>query len=98
MNKILCFTAFLLTSICFSQSVRFDGFIQDEQKNPLEMANIMAVNSTTKAMDSYGITNDKGRFQLTLKPNASYVVKISYLGMKSKEITLSTKPELSLKV
>lgn len=93
MNKILCFTAFLLTSFSFSQSVRFDGFIQDEQKNPLEMANIMAVNSATKAMDSYGITNDKGRFQLTLKPNASYIVKISYLGMKSKEIALSTKTE-----
>ncbi|KIQ17972.1 TonB-dependent receptor [Flavobacterium sp. MEB061] len=93
MNKILCFVAFLLTSVSFSQSVRFDGFIQDEQKNPLEMANIMAINSATKAMDSYGITNDKGRFQLTLKPNASYIVKISYLGMKSKEISLSTKTE-----
>ena len=93
MNKILCFVAFLLTSFSFSQSVRFDGFIQDEQKNPLEMANIMAVNSATKAMDSYGITNDKGRFQLTLKPNTSYIVKISYLGMKSKEISLSTKTE-----
>jgi hypothetical protein len=93
MNKILCFLTFLLTSVSFSQSVRFDGFIQDEQKNPLEMANIMAVNSATKAMDSYGITNDKGRFQLTLKPNASYIIKISYLGMKSKEITVSTKTE-----
>ncbi|MRX37786.1 TonB-dependent receptor [Flavobacterium sp. LC2016-23] len=90
MNKILCFCAFLFTSISFSQSVRFDGFIQDEQKNPLEMANIMAVNSATKAMDSYGITNDKGKFQLTLKPNSSYVIKVSYLGMKSKEITIAT--------
>ncbi|MCD0463933.1 carboxypeptidase-like regulatory domain-containing protein [Flavobacterium sp. ENC] len=90
MNKILCFCAFLFTCISFSQSVRFDGFIQDDQKNPLEMANIMAVNSATKAMDSYGITNDKGKFQLTLKPNSSYVIKVSYLGMKSKEITIAT--------
>ncbi|TCN60696.1 TonB-dependent receptor [Flavobacterium circumlabens] len=90
MNKILCFCAFLFTSISFSQSVRLDGFIQDEQKNPLEMANIMAVNSVTKAMDSYGITNDKGKFQLTLKPNSSYVIKVSYLGMKSKEIAIAT--------
>lgn len=93
MNKILCFVAFLLTSVSFSQSLRFDGFIQDGQKNPLEMANIMAVNTATKAMDSYGITNDKGRFQLTLKPNTSYSIKVSYLGMKSKEITISTKTE-----
>ncbi|RZJ52046.1 MAG: TonB-dependent receptor [Flavobacterium sp.] len=90
MNKLLCFFAFLYTCISFSQSVRFEGFIQDEQKNPLEMANIMAVNSATKAMDSYGITNDKGKFQLTLKPNSSYVIKVSYLGMKSKEINIST--------
>ncbi|MGE6354801.1 carboxypeptidase-like regulatory domain-containing protein [Flavobacterium sp. NPDC079362] len=90
MNKSLFILAFLFTSICFSQSVRFDGFIQDEQKNPLEMANIMAVNITTKAMDSYGITNDKGKFQLTLKPNTSYSIKVSYLGMKSKEISVVT--------
>ncbi|MFH6947182.1 carboxypeptidase-like regulatory domain-containing protein [Flavobacterium sp. FlaQc-51] len=90
MNKTLYILAFLFTSLCFSQSVRFDGFIQDEQKNPLEMANIMAVNSATKAMDSYGITNDKGKFQLTLKPNTSYSIKVSYLGMKSKEISIAT--------
>ena len=90
MNKTLFIFAFLFTSICFSQSVRFDGFIQDEQKNPLEMANIMAVNIATKAMDSYGITNDKGKFQLTLKPNTSYSIKVSYLGMKSKEISVIT--------
>ena len=90
MNKALFIFAFLFTSICFSQNVRFDGFIQDEQKNPLEMANIMAVNTATKAMDSYGITNDKGKFQLTLKPNTSYSIKVSYLGMKSKEIAVST--------
>lgn len=90
MNKTLFIFAFLFTSICFSQSVRFDGFIQDEQKNPLEMANIMAVNTATKAMDSYGITNDKGKFQLTLKPNTSYSIKVSYLGMKSKEISVAT--------
>ena len=90
MNKIFCFFAILCTCVSFSQSVRFDGFIQDEQKNPLEMANIMAVNVATKAMDSYGITNDKVNFQLTLKPNTTYSVKVSYLGMKSKEIAIST--------
>ncbi|OXB24453.1 TonB-dependent receptor [Flavobacterium tructae] len=90
MKNILVFVILLMTSLCVAQTVRFDGFIQDEKKNPLEMANVMAVNTATKAMDSYGITNDKGKFQLTLKPNTSYSIKISYLGMKSKEITIST--------
>lgn len=90
MKNTLFIFAFLFTSVCFSQSIRFDGFIQDDQKNPLEMANIMAVNMGTKAMDSYGITNDKGKFQLTLKPNTTYSIKVSYLGMKSKEIAVTT--------
>jgi hypothetical protein len=93
MKNILLFVISLMTSITFAQTVRFDGVIQDEQKNPLEMANIMAVNNVTKAMDSYGITNDKGKFQLTLKPNTAYTVKVSYLGMKSKEISISTNSE-----
>ncbi|MFB9078537.1 carboxypeptidase-like regulatory domain-containing protein [Flavobacterium procerum] len=93
MKNIFAFVVFLMTSMTFAQSIRFDGFIQDEQKNPLEMANIMAINNGTKAMDSYGITNDKGKFQLTLKPNTAYTIKVSYLGMKSKEIQVSTKGE-----
>ena len=93
MKNILVFVIFVMTSLSFAQTVRFDGIIQDEQKNPLEMANIMAVNNGTKAMDSYGITNDKGKFQLTLKPNTAYTVKVSYLGMKSKEISISTNTE-----
>ncbi|MFB3390322.1 carboxypeptidase-like regulatory domain-containing protein [Flavobacterium sp. LAR06] len=93
MKNILLSVILLMTSITFAQTVRFDGFIQDEQKNPLEMANIMAVNNGTKAMDSYGITNDKGKFQLTLKSNTVYTVKVSYLGMKSKEISISTNSE-----
>ncbi|MWB96700.1 TonB-dependent receptor [Flavobacterium sp. GA093] len=93
MKKILLLLIFWISSASFSQSIRFDGFIQDGEKNPLEMANIMAVNNASKAMDSYGITNDKGKFQLTLKPNTAYTIKISYLGMKSKEIAITTQSE-----
>jgi len=90
MKKLLCLVLLLLTSVAFSQNIRFDGVILDGNKTPLEMANVMAVNIDTKAMDSYAITNDKGKFFLNLKPNARYSVKVSYLGMKNKEITIAT--------
>ena len=79
-----------VTSISFSQNIKFEGFIQDVGKSPLEMANVMAVNQVTKAMDSYAITNDKGKYSLNLKPNSNYIIKVSYLGMQSKEISLAT--------
>jgi hypothetical protein len=93
MKKSLFAVLFFITSISFSQSLKFEGFIQDNANKPLEMANVMAVNIVTKAMDSYGITNDKGKFQLSLKPNSTYSIKVSYLGMQTKELTVTTQAE-----
>jgi len=93
MIKILIFFFLFCTSWSFSQSIKMDGVVQDSLKIPLEMANVMAIDLDTKAMDSYGITNDKGKFQLTLKPNSTYVIKISFIGFKSKELTIVTQNE-----
>jgi len=87
-TSILLFLLFPIIS--FAQNIRFEGVIQDNSKIPLEMANIMAMNQTTKAMDAYAITNDKGKFVLNLKPNTTYAIKLSYLGMQNKEIALTT--------
>lgn len=93
MKKILLFIALILASITYAQNIRFEGIIQDIGKSPLEMANVMAVNQTTKAMDSYAITTDKGKFILNLKAKTTYVIKLSYLGMQNKEITITTQSE-----
>ncbi|MBP8157416.1 MAG: carboxypeptidase-like regulatory domain-containing protein [Flavobacterium sp.] len=91
--KKLSLLFFLVTTLATAQTIRFEGIIQDNTKAPLEMANIMAMNQGTKAMDAYAITNDKGKFVLNLKPNATYLIKLSYLGMKNKEITVTTLTE-----
>jgi hypothetical protein len=49
-----------------------------------------AVNQTTKAMDAYAITTDI-KFSLNLK--TTYVIKLSYLGMQNKEVTVTTLAE-----
>ncbi|WP_395052035.1 carboxypeptidase-like regulatory domain-containing protein [Flavobacterium sp.] len=83
----------LLTTFSFSQNIRFEGIILEAGKAPLEMANVMAVNQATKGMDAYAITNDKGKFQLNLKANSTYTIKLSYIGMSNKEITITTTNE-----
>nr|WP_294775519.1 carboxypeptidase-like regulatory domain-containing protein [uncultured Flavobacterium sp.] len=91
--KKLSLLFFLVTTIATAQTIRFEGIIQDNTKAPLEMANIMAMNQATKTMDAYAITNDKGKFVLNLKPNATYTIKLSYLGMQNKEITVTTQTQ-----
>ena len=60
MRKILVLIALVVVSISYAQNIRLEGVVQDKAKLPLEMANVMAVNQTTKAMDAYTITTDKG--------------------------------------
>jgi hypothetical protein len=97
MKNTILIALFFITSISFAQSVKLEGLITDSKTVGLEMANVMAVNKATKAMDSYAITNDKGKFLLNLKPNTTYSLKISYLGMQNKELEITTTAENSIK-
>lgn len=81
---------FLLTSSVFAQ-IKLEGVVKDSIGNPLELANVVAINQETNALDSYGITNDMGRYKLSLKKNTSYKVQVSYIAMKTGESFFDTK-------
>ncbi len=99
MQKITLFL--FLTLFAFAtkaQNIRLEGIVTDNSKTGLEMANVMAVNQQTKAMDGYSITNDKGKFQLSLKPNTPYILKVSYIGYATFEEKITTTAENTTKV
>ena len=81
---------FMIAGVSHAQ-IKITGTIKDSIGSPLEMANIIAVNSATKALDSYGFTDAAGRYKLTLKKNTEYTLKVSYIGFKAAEIVVSTK-------
>ena len=89
MKKNLVFF-FLSTTAFFAQNIRLEGIVSEDGKTPLEMANIMAINQATKGMDSYAITNDKGKYALNLKANTLYTIKLSYVGMSNKSVEFKT--------
>lgn len=92
MKNVFFLLLILAANICFSQ-IKVEGVVKDSIGNPLELANVVAINQETKALDSYGITNDEGRYKLSLKKNASYKLQVSYIGMKSGEAFIETKEE-----
>ena len=92
--KPLLFLLFLfINALSFAQNIRFEGTVKDSSGLGLEMANVMAVNSETKTMDAYAITNEKGKFILNLKANTTYQIKSSYIGFQTFEKTIKTTPE-----
>ena len=90
MKKIILLFAFLVTGFIQAQSIKVEGTLKDNQNNPIETANVMAINQTTKAMDAYNITSDKGKFSLNLKANTEYTIKAGYIGFAPFEKTIKT--------
>ena len=89
MKNILVF--FFLTITCFSHSqLRFEGVVKDSSGIALELANVIAINKSTSALESYAITDEKGYFLLSLGKNETYKFQVSYIGMKSLEQEVTT--------
>ena len=89
MNHKLTMVLLLVASISFAQ-IKVEGIVRDSIGNPLELANVIAINQDTNSLESYGITNNKGRYKLNLKPDMSYKLQVSYIGKKTFEEVLTT--------
>lgn len=90
MKKLLLVIIFMIASHTYAQ-ISATGIVKDSVGNPLEMANMLAINSQTKDVDSYGFTDAKGNYRLNLKKNATYTIKVSYVGMIPLDVTINTK-------
>lgn len=97
MKKLLFALLLFSSAIGYSQNIRVQGTLKDSTGTALEMANVMAVNKATNSMDSYGITDDTGRYQLSLVANTTYTIKASYIGYTPFEMTLTTGTESMVK-
>ena len=89
MKKILTIVLLLLACNSFAQ-VKLRGVVKDSVSNPFELANVVAINTATDALESYGITNPKGEYSLELKTNSTYKLQVNYIGMQTLEETLTT--------
>ena len=82
----------LFVLICFNTfgQIKFQGVVVDTLNTPLELANVVAINKATSALESYGITDTEGKFNLKLSKNQSYKVQVSYVGMETLFDSLTT--------
>ena len=90
MKKITFITLLLVSCVSFSQ-VQLTGVVKDSIGNPLEMANVIALDTVAKKIASFGFTDTNGNFTLDLKTNTTYNVKISYIGFTEISKFIETK-------
>ncbi|RED43204.1 outer membrane beta-barrel protein [Winogradskyella eximia] len=90
MKKILTLLFALAAMSSFAQ-IKMQGIVKDSIGAPLEMANIIAINKDTNTLESYAITNAKGKYVIALGKNGKYSIQVSYIGLKSVDETVETK-------
>ena len=90
MKQVITTILLLVASISFAQ-VKMEGVVKDSIGAPLELANVIAINKETKALESFAITNDKGQYRLDLDKNTTYNLQVSYIGYTSIDEEFTTK-------
>ncbi len=88
-KKLIILLLLLVTHLSFAQ-VKMQGIVKDSIGAPLELANVIAINQETKTLQSYGITDQKGSYKLSLSKNSTYSIQVSYIGMKTFTETVTT--------
>jgi len=79
----------LVASQTYAQ-LKFQGVVVDSLDAPLELANVVAINKATSALESYGITDVEGKFKISLSKNQAYKIQVSYIGMETLFDSLTT--------
>ncbi len=92
MKKIIVLLCLVVASNSFAQ-IKMQGVVKDSIGTPLELANVIAINQETSALESFAVTNDKGKYILSLGKSGKYKVQVSYIGLKTSEEIISTKED-----
>ena len=90
MKKIIFIAIFMVSWVSTAQ-INLRGVVKDSIGNPLEMANVIALDTVAKKIASFGFSDAKGNFKLDLKKNTVYNIKISYIGFKEISQFMMTK-------
>lgn len=89
MKKLLILLCLVVAGSSFAQ-IKMQGVVKDSIGAPLELANIIAINEDTKALESFATTNEQGKYVLSLGKNGKYKIQVSYIGLKTKEEIITT--------
>jgi hypothetical protein len=94
MKKLYFLFVFFLAAITSkAQTIYFEGKVVDSVSTPIEFANVIAQDTTTKAITGFAVTDTEGRFKLALKANSVYLLKVSFVGFVTFEKKFNTQIE-----
>lgn len=96
---LFCLGLLLISLSSFSQTKPLIGQVLDSLNRPIAYANVVAINQSTQKIGGFGISNEEGRFKITLAPGSEYLLRVSFVGFKQFEKVISDwDPEVQLQI
>lgn len=93
-NKYSAILIILLYSLSlFGQNISLEGIIFDTLHNPLEFANVLAIPHSQEQSIAFSISDEKGRYKLSLQKDITYRIEISFLGFEKAVDSLLAKED-----
>ena len=87
-SLLACFC--LLAGFSMAQTKPLTGLVLDSLNRPIAYANVIAINQSTQKIAGFGISNNEGKFKVTLLEGPSYLIRVSFVGYRQFEQALNT--------
>ncbi|WP_297337641.1 carboxypeptidase-like regulatory domain-containing protein, partial [Algoriphagus sp.] len=89
-HLITAFLLLLISASAWSQTKPLIGQVLDSLNQPIAYANVVVINQSTQKIGGFGITNEEGRFKVTLTSGPEYLLRVSFVGYQQFERVIST--------
>lgn len=95
MKKFFLFT--LIALCCFSFNAKAQkkaplvGDVRDSLGIPLHFANVLAMDTVKNSIAAFGVTNQEGKFSLSLEIGKVYLLKVSFIGFLPMEALITAR-------
>jgi TonB-dependent starch-binding outer membrane protein SusC len=81
----------LLTTAASAQTKTITGLVRDDQNQALVAASV-----SVKGTDRIALTDENGRFSISVDVNKNEILVFSFIGMKNSEVPVAEKTELNV--
>lgn len=83
MNKFLLYISLFFSISLFSQNIEFRGIVLDSLQEPMMGANVLLKDINKIEKIQFKMSDTKGVFLFSVKPETTYEIKLSYIGYET---------------
>ncbi|WP_339657602.1 carboxypeptidase-like regulatory domain-containing protein [uncultured Maribacter sp.] len=84
-DRVFKFLVTFLFSFQLVGQIPLSGTVLDDERKPIQNVSVIAKGLQTESIISYGFTNHRGEFSISIDMPSDVVIEFSFIGFKKKK-------------